>query len=352
MTRRLLNLLTLLSLLLCIAVMALWVRSYVTTDTLRITTTDREAKVVFTRGAAEAASRARGEVAGVDQVSIEFGTRDRPREPDYFPDPSYERPRIIEWKLDGSGTDRPAEVGPPPGPGWVARPFEAFRTVPLALPAAALVALPAARLVLYWRDRRRHRSEPSGIRPPAARIIARVVSGASVVILTLALMGWVDSATWHGQGLIWQGEQFAQVGSPSGRCELQLWVDWRFIRGPSQLSWSRGWVSPAHRSDYLPEPARLELLPWFGFELYDNQLKSILPSAVTPSRVAGVVVRVPYWSVVLLAAIQPTALLVRRWRSRRRLRANCCVLCGYDIRATPDRCPECGLGVGRGAVAS
>jgi hypothetical protein len=50
----------------------------------------------------------------------------------------------------------------------------------------------------------------------------------------------------------------------------------------------------------------------------------------------------------------------RRLREqRRRIRFRCCVACGYDCRATPERCPECGLdapfylrarGDGRGTV--
>jgi hypothetical protein len=52
---------------------------------------------------------------------------------------------------------------------------------------------------------------------------------------------------------------------------------------------------------------------------------------------------VPYWMLVL-----PTAALAwlvgRRSRLvRRRLRRGLCPACGYDLSATPQRCPECGL---------
>jgi hypothetical protein len=50
----------------------------------------------------------------------------------------------------------------------------------------------------------------------------------------------------------------------------------------------------------------------------------------------------PYWSLVLLLACLPTVAVMKSLRERHRRRPGHCPACGYDLRATPDRCPECG----------
>jgi hypothetical protein len=51
---------------------------------------------------------------------------------------------------------------------------------------------------------------------------------------------------------------------------------------------------------------------------------------------------VPLWLVAMLP-IAPLAIVALRRRSReRRVAGSRCVACNYDLRATPDRCPECG----------
>lgn len=58
---------------------------------------------------------------------------------------------------------------------------------------------------------------------------------------------------------------------------------------------------------------------------------------------------VPFWLPALLSAILPAvaaARYVRERRSNRRRARGLCVVCGYDLRGTPDRCPECGRTAG------
>lgn len=62
------------------------------------------------------------------------------------------------------------------------------------------------------------------------------------------------------------------------------------------------------------------------------------------------VVSIPFWAPIALLSLPMIVLLVRRARERRLTRVGLCRTCGYDLRASPDRCPECGAAVT--AVAS
>jgi hypothetical protein len=50
-------------------------------------------------------------------------------------------------------------------------------------------------------------------------------------------------------------------------------------------------------------------------------------------------VQVSYWFLALTTSL----VSVLAWRARSRFPSSCCAKCGYDLRATPDRCPECGM---------
>ena len=59
---------------------------------------------------------------------------------------------------------------------------------------------------------------------------------------------------------------------------------------------------------------------------------------------------IPYWSLAVLCAVLPALWALKRRRRRARqkrlLERECCRNCGYDLRGTPARCPECGAPVG------
>jgi hypothetical protein len=72
--------------------------------------------------------------------------------------------------------------------------------------------------------------------------------------------------------------------------------------------------------------------------------RSYPTSFIGPTRSALVA---SHWLCAAVAALLPTGRFVGRLVRRRRARrvaGGLCAVCGYDFRATPGRCPECGAG--------
>lgn len=76
------------------------------------------------------------------------------------------------------------------------------------------------------------------------------------------------------------------------------------------------------------------------------------PSAETAWAFAGLaylrytpgeyVLIIPHWFAALVFLPAPALLLRIRLRKRSRIVRGLCLRCGYDLRASPERCPECG----------
>jgi len=90
---------------------------------------------------------------------------------------------------------------------------------------------------------------------------------------------------------------------------------------------------------------RLEILERLGFHFQIDRW--------TSGPLAGWSVAIPFWFVIS-ATVLPATSFVRRVtqtiRARNRRRHGRCERCGYDLRGTPDRCPECGDAPARSAA--
>ncbi len=108
--------------------------------------------------------------------------------------------------------------------------------------------------------------------------------------------------------------------------------------------------------DHPPQPARVT----FEHRSYAHAtaVENSLPAMSEPWKAAGflfwsrehntswiTLVAWPCWAAALLASLPPLGWCLARLRQRGRLQRigrGCCPSCGYDLRASPDRCPECG----------
>jgi hypothetical protein len=63
-------------------------------------------------------------------------------------------------------------------------------------------------------------------------------------------------------------------------------------------------------------------------------------------------IQIPYWAAFAGALLLPTWGVFRFIFRRHRELQSLCMRCGYDLRASPDRCPECGYKRGRDNVSS
>lgn len=96
---------------------------------------------------------------------------------------------------------------------------------------------------------------------------------------------------------------------------------------------------------------------WLGFSLFRSDGTIYPASAHQPRQGPAVamatrMVTIPYWFLAIFLASLPVIFVIRRWPAARRGAAGRCPGCGYDLRASPDCCPECGMAVAAGHGAS
>ncbi|HEX2973436.1 MAG TPA: hypothetical protein VHP11_13965 [Tepidisphaeraceae bacterium] len=138
-------------------------------------------------------------------------------------------------------------------------------------------------------------------------------------VLRAYMLGW-------GKGHLVVGVGLAEGPESSG---------WKFIRRPPQRLYN----------DAMANAKQPHL---FGIRLVWSEGTVMIHEKVTEWFLF-----IPYWVAMIASAVLP-ALWLKRHRkeriARRRLIGGLCVQCGYDLRASRERCPECGTAIPAGGA--
>lgn len=116
--------------------------------------------------------------------------------------------------------------------------------------------------------------------------------------------------------------------------------------GREKLQWIRypASVPPAKRTLFCVGQRPDWEFAGLGFVAFTEDATTSLsmPTAVRRIILPVKTLHVPYWLLIAPWLIIPACWALSWSGSRRREAAGLCSYCGYDLRATPDRCPECG----------
>ena len=199
------------------------------------------------------------------------------------------------------------------------------------------------------------------------RILGRVGAALSLLLCVAVAVGWIDS---YFQTLGWRRTHYV---SSSNRLRTDAWrsADGRVGVYVTQIRINPGPLVSIERTSgkeiiRFKDGSGTEYETWLRLQRkpiypthnwWERNVIFVRPeSSERPNPVTEVVVSywvVSYWVLFVVSGIWPALWGLGRWRGRRRFREGRCQKCGYDLRETPERCPECGaVAVGGGEAES
>ena len=151
------------------------------------------------------------------------------------------------------------------------------------------------------------------------RKLFNLAAAVSLVLCVAVCASWVDTV-WFGNGRnLYDEPIYTSPVSTKGRTAFKLWAgELQFMVGE--------------------HPAYME----FGTKVDTWSIPGLTLERMS-GRTQGYHGHVRHWLVICTFAI-PVALwmLLHWWTIGHRHLGQLCAACGYDLRATPERCPECG----------
>jgi len=148
----------------------------------------------------------------------------------------------------------------------------------------------------------------------------------------LVIVGWLRSHSRTDAIVIPRAETTFVIESRLGRLTFEKFGPRKRMRKDAyvahmNVNWSARWSEIFNRPDS----------GWAGFDRF---------TAIDPDGVTASLISVPYWALSAISAALSILVAQRPLRktclARLRYKRGCCTTCGYDLRQTPHRCPECG----------
>jgi len=176
--------------------------------------------------------------------------------------------------------------------------------------------------------------------------LRRCVTVFLLVLSTLFGLQWIRSRWWTGvvnltraEGLPYRSRYLCIILASGDSI-----FDFRLERMPTPAEGryrTDGWFLKERLNRRYP-PGSMGPTSYMGFA-FRHQIYN-----ASNGEVNCWLIRAPWWFLSFLL-LGVTGIWARTdlhaSRARRRLRSGECVVCGYDLRASPDRCPECGTKV-------
>lgn len=198
------------------------------------------------------------------------------------------------------------------------------------------------------------------------RILWHALATVSLVVWVAVGYGWISSE-WHTSGRARTRYSLANSElrqyawcSEKGRLGISIWrmqLRWgpldriESAAGEEKIHFKDG-RGATYRIGWVEQKQMWNIQPGHWWErnvVYFKSLYDPLPDMTQRNHQ----VVVSYWVLFLISGFWLAVWVMFRWRKKRKLAAGICLNCGYDLRASPEQCPECGAAavVGEGVSA-
>ncbi|MDP9172366.1 MAG: hypothetical protein M3O30_00675 [Planctomycetota bacterium] len=171
------------------------------------------------------------------------------------------------------------------------------------------------------------------------RCLFNLLAGISLALFVVSAIGWRESNVANSflARKSWDGFRRIDYGWQFNLYDGRFYVD-RMIRfvAPHGPHGPNGWEYHRHPAKAV-SPGQPDFFHCFRFD-WHRYGKGTPWQSPADSWSFGI----RLWPLCAITVIPPILWIVLQRRRHRAPRNMLCPICSYDLRATPDRCPECG----------